>query len=78
MNYHILANVLDCFIDIFILYLFFTEKIVFSSREKNHTGIRQFSNLLKEEIEKNNELTTEIRRLESEKYKLVQELNKHS
>jgi len=35
-------------------------------------------NLLNEEIEKNNDLIAENRRLETEKYKLVQELNKHS
>lgn len=35
-------------------------------------------NLLDEEIEKNNSLITENRRLETEKYKLVEELNKRS
>jgi len=40
--------------------------------------IERLRNLLNEEEEKNNELITEIRRLETEKYKLVQELNKHS
>jgi len=41
-------------------------------------GVETLRNLLNEEIEKNNELITENRRLETEMYKLVQELNKHS
>lgn len=59
-------------------YIILTEIRHIEHCSKNKTDVGDLHGLLNEEIEKNNELITEIRRLETEKYKLVQELNKHS